>query len=556
VSSNASPVVSSALPLAQTEAELLRLVLDLGAADDLAGLSAAELNLADASVALPATPRAVIDDVRALIDSGQDPLGDTFCQLRTADTRRGDGAFYTPPALVEPMIAWVTAEQPERVVDAGCGSGRFAAAVARANPDVALVAVDLDPFATLMTRAHLHAVKARNFTVVQGDYTRLDLPAWDGRTAFIGNPPYVRHHQLTPQAKAWARAAAEKLGHSISGLAGLHALFFLATAAHGKPGDVGCFVTSSEWLDVNYGAIIRALLLKELGGHSIHVIEPEALPFSDATTTAAITTFRLGDQPDSVRLRKVSAASELAPLADVGQPVLRRRLEEANRWSVFLRPAEHVPDGFVELGELCRVHRGTVTGSNETWILDHTADLPDSVLLPSITRARELFAAGDRLTDSSRLKRVADIPAELEELDSADLKLVKRFIAAAKKAGVHRGYIASHRKAWWSLGMKEPAPILATYMARRPPAFVLNDVDARHVNIAHGVYPREALDDHTTARLALALRAAAQRSSSRVYAGGLMKWEPKEMERLMVPTLATLRSHVDLTAALEPVGVR
>ena len=538
----------------QTEAELLRLVLDLGAADDAVTLSTGERALIDAATAEPASRR-TLDEVRALIDAGQDPLGEVFCRLRNADTRRGDGAFYTPAALVDPMVEWVQAENPERVVDAGCGSGRFAVAMARSNPDVILVAVDLDPLATLMTRAHLHAVKARNVTVVQGDYTRLALRATEGRTAFIGNPPYVRHHQLTPQLKAWARATATKLGHPISGLAGLHALFFLATATFAKPGDVGCFVTSSEWLDVNYGAIVRGLLLEELGGHSIHVIEPGALPFSDATTTAAITTFRVGDRPESVRLRKVSQASELAPLAEVGQPVLRSRLEETARWSVFLRPAEHAPEGFVELGELCRVHRGTVTGSNETWILDHTTALPESVLYPSITRARELFAAGDRLTDASRLKRVADIPADLDELDSEDLKAVKRFIAAAKKAGVHRGYIASHRKAWWSLGMKQPAPILATYMARRPPAFVLNDVDARHVNIAHGVYPREALDEHTTSRLALALRAAAQRSSSRVYAGGLMKWEPKEMERMLVPTLDTLRSHADLTAALEPAAV-
>jgi hypothetical protein len=120
---------------------------------------------------------------------------------------------------------------------------------------------------------------------------------------------------------------------------------------------------------------------------------------------------------------------------------------------------------------------------------------------------------------------------------------VDRFIRAARKAGVDQGYIAAHRRAWWSVGLAAPAPILATYMARRPPAFVINAARARHINIAHGLYPRQDLDRHTLARLAGALRTGTVLGQGRVYAGGLTKFEPREMERLMVPDLGTLRSH-------------
>jgi hypothetical protein len=87
-------------------------------------------------------------------------------------------------------------------------------------------------------------------------------------------------------------------------------------------------------------------------------------------------------------------------------------------------------------------------------------------------------------------------------------------------------------------------------MARRPPAFVMNAAEARHINIAHGIYPRQELDGHTLSRLAAALRAGALLSQGRVYAGGLVKFEPKEMERLMVPDLGTLKGHDPLPAAL------
>ena len=71
----------------------------------------------------------------------------------------------------------------------------------------------------------------------------------------------------------------------------------LATALHGRAGDVGAFVTASEWLDVNYGDLVRKLLLGPLGGTSVHILDPAALPFPDADTTATITTFAIRRTP-------------------------------------------------------------------------------------------------------------------------------------------------------------------------------------------------------------------------------------------------------------------
>jgi adenine-specific DNA-methyltransferase len=439
-------------------------------------------------------------------------------------------------------VDWTLDQRPARIIDAGAGSGRFLAAVLRREPGLEVVAVDRDPLATLMTRAMLAVLEASQARVIQADYTTVTLPGTGGRTAFLGNPPYVRHHQLSAAAKAWARQAAGSIGHRISGLAGLHAYFFLATALLGRPGDVGCFVTSAEWLDVNYGAIMRSLVLGPLGGRSLHVIEPRALPFDGVQTTAVITAFEIGSRDDPVRLQDVESPGQLTELATAGRPVPRQRLRESSRWGGLLRPGTAAPAGFVELGELCRVHRGAVTGANAFWVVRDQAGLPASVLYPSVTRARELFAAGPVLAGREHLRLVVDIPSELDRLDAGDRVRVSRFIEAAKQAGVDKGYIAAHRRAWWSVGLAAPAPILATYMARRPPAFVVNAAGARHINIAHGLYPRQELDRHTLSRLAEALRTGTVVGHGRVYAGGLTKFEPREMERLMVPDLSVLRS--------------
>jgi SAM-dependent methyltransferase len=520
---------------------LVALALALGARRVGGALSRAEGELATAAESIELDREQVEAAWRAL-RAGGDPLGDEFYRLRSPAVRRQDGAVYTPPEIVDPMVRWTLEQRPSRVIDAGSGSGRFSTEVARRAPSVEIVAIDLDPLATLMTRAALAAVGHERTVVLQADYTKVRLPRAEGTTAYLGNPPYLRHHALPPKTKAWAQMAARLIGRTISGLAGLHAYFYLATAHHGRDGDVGCFVTSAEWLDVNYGQVIRELLLEQLGGEAIYVIEPTSLPFGDTATTAAIACFRLGGHPPTLRMHGVPSIAQL-PRLEGGQAVARERLAAAPRWSHFIRASKPVPEGYVELGELCRVHRGAVTGSNATWVRRRNElDLPDAVLFPSVTKARELFEAGDRLETLDGLRVVVDLPWDLDELDPEARRRVAGFLKEARRAGAAKGYIASSRKLWWKVGLREPAPILATYMARRPPAFVRNQVEARHINIAHGIYPRVDLSPTALDRLAHALRTTVAVGSGRTYAGGLTKFEPREMERLLVPDLAALNA--------------
>jgi len=329
--------------------------------------------------------------------------------------------------------------------------------------------------------------------------------------------------------------AARARGHRASQLAGLHVHFFLATLAHARPGDYGAFITAAEWLDVNYGSLVRTLFLDGLGGSSLHVVEPTANPFPDAATTAAITCFTIGRSPAQVRVRRVARLGELGAL-DAGTRVPAAALAAAPRWTPLLSGARRVPAGQIELGELCRVSRGQVTGANKFWIAGpHAGELSDMLLVPTITRARELIAAGLRLADAGRLKRVIDLPEDLDALPADQRKAVHALLRRAREAGVDRGYIASHRRAWWAVGLYAPAPILATYMARRAPAFVRNLVGARHINIAHGLYPRGPMTDGQLDALARHLSGSVTQAEGRTYAGGLTKFEPREMERLHVP---------------------
>ena len=114
--------------------------------------------------------------------------------LATADRRR-TGAWYTPPALVEHVVArtigTVTAGQTIRILDPACGDGRFlrhAAAYVRARGGVPeLTGVDIDlagmrGFVRSSADEPIEAIEADSLRYLWGD-RRFDV--------VIGNPPFL-----------------------------------------------------------------------------------------------------------------------------------------------------------------------------------------------------------------------------------------------------------------------------------------------------------------------------------------------------------------------------
>ena len=528
---NSAPFSSTTL---STESGIAAFALALGA-DTVGDLTPAEAKLV---TSLPDVKASEVSALRNKIRDGGDPLGEAFCTIRSADVRRESGAIYTPYKIVEAMVGWAaTIGAPDRIVDPGAGSGRFLIEAGRQFKRASLVAVETDPLAALLTRANIAAVGMFDRTsVLLKDFRSAEFEQIDGRTLYIGNPPYVRHHLIDGEWKRWLKEQSAELGLKASSLAGLHVYFFLAIARWAKAGDYGALISAAEWLDVNYGQLVRNLFLNRLGGQAVYVIEPQAEPFPGTQSTGAVTTFTVNGKPPSARFARIDKLDDFDHLSG-GRRVSRTRLLAEPRWSHFTRKAQDIPSGYVELGELCRVHRGQVTGANHIWIAgEHSEGLPDEVLFPTVTKAMELFRAGRVLADVDRLRRVIDLPVDLSKIPAQKRDAIKEFLKRAEKMGATANFTAKHRRAWWSVGLREPAPVLATYMARRPPAFVLNKVKARHLNIAHGLYPREPLAENLLRELVQYLRATPMMERGRVYSGGLTKFEPREMERIPIPS--------------------
>ncbi len=313
-------------------------------------LAAAALALADESSLTPPErdlgrggqrffDQIFLRDISQAVRAGEDPLGEVFQAIRPAAARRQLGAIYTPAAIVSAMLGWAEGMgRFDRMLDPGAGSGRFSLAAARKFPSAELVAVETDPLAALILRANItQAGLIHRARIHIQDYRLADVPSIEGRTLYIGNPPYVRHHDIPQPAKLWFGKVAARLGFKASKLAGLHVHFFLRTMELAQRGDCGCFITAAEWLDVNYGSAIRRALLNGLGGQAFYILAPEIAAFPETMTTTAIVCFKPCEWPTAMQVKAVSSLVELGHFQG-GRKVPRGELVRTPRWSVLVRP--------------------------------------------------------------------------------------------------------------------------------------------------------------------------------------------------------------------------
>jgi len=473
-----------------------------------------------------------VDRARAQIRTGADPLGDAFCTYRGPADRRQAGAFYTPAPLVRAMVEWTLGHGPARVVDAGCGSGRFAVELRRAGFDGELVAVDFDPLATLMTRAHLAAAGFDREQVLCADFLTLQLPPCRGATAFIGNPPYVRHHTIARRTKTWARRAGKRAGVALSGLSGLHALFMLGAHLSSRDGDFGCFVTSGEWLDARYGAAIRELLSGPMGLRFLDLLDPRVSAFEDAMSTAVVVGWEKGyTGPANVRGSRTTA--DLDPVGS-GRHVHRARLASTDKWGSLPRPAAPLAERRIPLADLVRVHRGVATGSNAFFAVPFEAGARLGLtphLRPCLNRARQVIRSGGTVLAADCTHGLLDLGRSLPD-DPA----LTRYLEYGERLDVPRRYLCRHRQPWWRVGGTDAPPIVVTYMARQPPSFALNPDRCQILNVLHGIHFIEEVEPAFQAALAAWLQAHRDELRGyRTYHGGLQKWEPRDLEGVLVP---------------------
>lgn len=483
---------------------------------------------------------------------------------KTQAERNRLGQFATPTGLALDVLKYAATLLPSdervRFLDPGIGTGAFYSALRAVFPREEIaeaLGFEIDPHygrpaARLWQDSGL-TLRLTNFTRAEAS-PRFNL--------VICNPPYVRHHHLENDDKIRLRIRTQAAsGISMSGLAGLYCHFLGLSHAWMSDGGLAGWLIPSEFMDVNYGQAVKRYLLSRVTLLHIHRFDPNDVQFADALVSSAIVWFRKAPPPPHHSVTFTFGGTLLAP--KLSRTVPTKALAAEAKWTRFpvaeIRNRASIPT----IADFFHIKRGLATGDNAYFILDaKTIDerrLPMELfrpILPSPRYLRDDEIEADHYGNPKLEKGLYLLDTLLPE-DEIRRRFppLAAYLEEGKVRGLHSGYLCSHRSPWYAQENRPAPPIVCTYMGRgdsarkRPFRFILNHSRATVANVYLAMYPTPLLA-HGIARDAGFIRRVWQAlnditseqllGEGRVYGGGLLKLEPRELANVPVPQIMKL----------------
>ncbi len=287
-------------------------------------------------------------------------IGNIFERLLSPGERKKYGQFYTRVEVVDLINSFCISSGLEKVMDPACGGGTFLVrAYARKREEAPqrkhgellsdLFGVDVDEFATHLTTINLATrdlIDAENYPqIVRNDFfdiegnkpfmklpikglgkiqhRKVELPRLD---AVIGNPPYVRQEQIrkakngkNPErgTKEYYQALVQReMGADLGGRSDIHCYFWPHAASFLKEDGYLCLLTSSQWLDVEYGFHLQEWILRNF--EIVAVFESIDEPwFVGARVATAVTILRRQSEEKKRMLNPVRFVQLRRPIREI-----------------------------------------------------------------------------------------------------------------------------------------------------------------------------------------------------------------------------------------------
>ena len=232
----------------------------------------------------------VIDDqasldlggIAATINDGSTPEH-SYSSIVPFAHRRKYAQFFTPHKIANLMAEWVLAAKPRSLLDPAVGMGALVRAALARKPDLQVTVFEKDP---VILRAYLSTQpELKNIEVIFGDFLSLEvISTFD---AVIMNPPYLRHHDMSYDFDIFSQFS-HRYGVDVSKLSNSYLLFTLKAATQLNCGGRASIIIPTEWMNANFGAAMKAFLIKQNLLREVIYFSNCSEIFDDALTTACI----------------------------------------------------------------------------------------------------------------------------------------------------------------------------------------------------------------------------------------------------------------------------
>ena len=459
-------------------------------------------------------------------------------------SQKASGAYYTPEGVAVKLVRWAARKSTDRLLDPSCGDGRFVAA----HRNSFGVEQDAEAAATAKQRAPWTKIH-------QGDFF-----AWARHTderfdSAAGNPPFIRYQTFKGDVRKRALTLCASLGVEFSGLTASWAPFLAATAGLLRPGGRLAFVVPAAIGHAPYAAPLLDYLVEHFDSVHIVAIRHKLFP-SLSEDCWLLFAEGFGGSTDEIRFTPLEQLhnSDVPPRHAIHLSVrewrrvwnrrLRPYLLSDSARSLYQAVAKRVDS--VRLGSVASIGIGYVSGSNEFFHLrpsEVTAwRIPNSLLQPTVRNSRVL-PSRELTTQTVDEWRCSDEPMLLLRIpkDVDPPTSVLNYLDTEAGWQAREAYKCRTRNPWYSVPDVRVPDLFLTYMAGLSPNLVRNSAGVTCTNALHAVRVR---DRRRVGEIHDAWHSRFVQLSCEVeghaLGGGLLKLEPTEAARIVVPSARTI----------------
>ncbi len=472
------------------------------------------------------------------------------------------GAYYTDDLVASFLVWWAVRSPADTVMDPCFGAGVFLRQACErlrtlgGDPRTQVFGVEIEAGSHRHVTAELSdqfGVPSRNLQC--GDFFEIE-PDESPYDAVVGNPPFIRYQRFKGEARRRALDCAARHCVRLSALSSSWAPFIVHSVASVRPGGRLAMVVPAEIGHATYARAVLSHLRRSFGRITLVSFREKLFPGLSEDTLLLLAEERAADG-SSLLWRNLTHAGELGGLVGgasmppavpidgealaKGHVRLKEYLVPEGLRSLYRALSRH--PGVRRLGDLADIGIGYVTGANGFFHLtpasrDHWS-IPYEFLRPAVRRSRAL--RGVRLTtaDWERGLLSADTAWLLYLRSETDIPAaVHRYLQAGERQGVSKAYKCRTREPWYQVPHVYQPDALLTYMSGETPRLVSNCAGVVAPNTFHVVRLRRTSPLTATALSLLWQSSLSQFSAEmegHALGGGMLKLEPTEAERVLVP---------------------
>lgn len=469
--------------------------------------------------------------------------------------RKKFAQFFTPFPIANAMAKWILGnKQLKTVLEPAFGLGVFSRAILSQNKEINIKGFEVDE--TIFGNAKEYFDDFENVNLHLQDYMYNDWKnKYDG---IICNPPYFKFHDY--DNKNILKEIETNLKCKLNGFTNLYTLFLLKSIHQLSKNGRCAYIIPSEFLNSDYGKLVKTYLIKSKTLRHIIVIDFEENVFDDALTTASIILCANDNLTDKVQFSNIQSLQDLSKIDEIitkypnfSETEQTYNFTELNpdiKWKAYYQKQNSIKfKNLVPFSTYAKVVRGIATGSNEYFTFNLSKakefNIDEQYLLPCICSAKDAKTSFFTKQDFEELKKSNKSVFLFNAQNSTD-KNISSYIQKGESEEINKRFLTASRTPWYSLENRKPAPIWVSVFNRSGLRFIRNEAKISNLTSYHCIYPKQTslfseIDiDLLFAYLLTDTAKQIFEDNSRQYGNGLQKFEPNDLNKGMMLDLGLL----------------